>query len=51
MARYLDLEGLSIPNGGERSRDWEITYFVRPANHWFTARIVDGRAASAYVDG
>jgi hypothetical protein len=45
------LDGFSIPLHGDPSKPWEVTYFVKPAKHYFTAQFADGRVHDVQVDG
>jgi len=47
----FSLVGLGLPPRGDPSAEWEVTYFVDAANHYFTAYFEDGRASYLTVDG
>lgn len=47
----MSLDGFQVPRNGDESEDWELCYFVEPANHWFTAVFKDGRVTMVSVDG
>ena len=47
----FELDGISVPPGGDDSGEWEVCYFVEPANHWFTAHFASGEVESVAVDG
>ena len=45
------LVGFSVPPQGDTSQPWEVTYFVEPANHYFTAEFESDRVVRVTVDG
>jgi hypothetical protein len=45
------LDGFQIPKSGSDSGSWEVTYYVEPAGHWFTAVFDHGAAVRTDVDG
>ena len=45
------LVGLGLPEDGDEQRPWDVTYFVHPANHYFTAYFENGSASYLTVDG
>lgn len=47
----FELEGLSVPPGGDAAAEWEVTYFVPAANHWFTAMFRGREVADVRIDG
>ena len=47
----FQLDGFSIPKNGDARNDWELTYSVKAAGHYFTAEFEGGRVARVCVDG
>ena len=47
----MTLDGFWIPRDGDESNDWEVCYFVEPAQHYFTAVFRNGRVERVDVDG
>ena len=47
----FQLDGLSIPKGGDARNDWELCYSVKAAGHYFTAEFEGGHVARVCVDG
>ncbi|MCW8884989.1 MAG: hypothetical protein OQK12_06995 [Motiliproteus sp.] len=47
----FELVSLEIPWQGDRCQDWAVSYYVNGANHYFTARFVDGQPKFNEVDG
>ena len=45
------LVGFSVPPQGDASQPWEVTYFVEPANHYFTAEFESDRVVRVVIDG
>jgi len=45
------LDGFSIPEKGNPVKPWEVTYYVEPAGHFFTAVFENGVAIRTDVDG
>ena len=45
------LVGIGLPEDGEESKPWDVTYFVDSANHYFTAYFEEGRPSYLTVDG
>ena len=45
------LDGFTIPESGNPAKPWEITYYVQPAGHWFTAVLERDVAIRTDVDG
>lgn len=45
------IDGFSVPPGGDPDGEWEMTWFVDRANHWFTAVFDGGVVKDVYVDG
>ena len=47
----FQLDGFSIPKDGDAQNDWQLTYSVKAARHYFTAEFEGGRVARVCVDG
>ena len=47
----FELDGLSIPKNGDPDNEWDISYFAKPASHYFTAVIRSGHVDHVEVDG
>jgi hypothetical protein len=45
------LVGLGLPEEGDETRPWDVTYFVDAASHYFTAYFENRRASYLTVDG
>jgi len=49
--KAFKLDGFEIPREGRIENPWEVTYYVEPAGHSFTAMFEHGVAVRAVVDG
>jgi hypothetical protein len=49
--KEFSLVGLGLPEDGDDSRPWDVTYFVDSANHYFAAYFERGRPSYLTVDG
>lgn len=47
----FELDGITIPQDGDKNKPWDVSYFVQPTGHYFTACFVDGRASYNQIDG
>ncbi len=47
----FELMGLEIPGNADQNNEWTVTYFVAAANHYFTARFIDGKPKYNEIDG
>jgi hypothetical protein len=47
----FSLVGLGLPEGGDESKPWDVSYFVDSANHYFTAYLEGGRPSYLTIDG
>lgn len=47
----LSLNGFSVPENGDIKKPWSITYFCKPARHYFYIVFRDGRPQLESVDG
>ena len=44
-------DGFQVPTDGDRRHEWDITYFVPRAGHWFTISLKQGVPVHVSVDG
>ena len=47
----LTLDGFSVPKDGDMNEPWGVTWFCRPAGHFFCIEVRGGEASLASVDG
>jgi len=47
----FELLSIEVPANGNANNEWSVGYFVDAANHYFTARFVDGKATYNEIDG
>lgn len=47
----FELMSIEIPRNGDENNEWTVTYYVDAANHYFTARFIDGVARYNEIDG
>lgn len=47
----LSLDGISVPAEGDFLNAWGVTYFCKPAGHYFSIEILEGKAVLESVDG
>lgn len=47
----FELDGISLPAQADESNEWSICYFVKPANHYFTAVLMGSTVHEVIVDG
>ena len=47
----FQLDGVSLPPGGDLAAEWDVCWFVAPAGHYFTATFAGGRVRDVVVDG
>ncbi len=47
----LSLDGFSVPKEGDPMNSWGVTYFCRPAGHYFSIELREGKATLESVDG
>ena len=47
----FELLSIEIPTEGDESNEWTVGYFVAAANHYFTARFINGKPEFNEIDG
>lgn len=47
----FELLSIEIPANGDADNEWSVGYFVEAANHYFTARFIDGKPTYNEIDG
>lgn len=47
----LTLDGFSVPKDGDPKNPWSVTYFCKPAGHYFSIELREGKAILESVDG
>jgi hypothetical protein len=47
----FEIMSIEIPANGYASNEWSVGYFVEAANHYFTARFIDGKPTCNEIDG
>jgi hypothetical protein len=47
----MRLDGFGVPLNGDRSNEWDISFFVEPLGHYFTASLEAGTPTHVSVDG
>lgn len=47
----FELMSIEIPRHADTSEEWTVGYYVDAANHYFTARFIDGKPRYNEVDG
>jgi hypothetical protein len=48
---FLTLDGFSVPENGDPENQWGVTYFCKPAGHYFSIELREGKAILETVDG
>lgn len=47
----FELMSIEIPRDADEHNEWAVGYYVDAANHYFTARFIDGKPAYNEIDG
>ena len=47
----FELTSIEIPKDADENNEWTVGYYVKAANHYFTARFVNGIAKYNEIDG
>jgi len=47
----FQLMSIEIPRDGDANNEWTAGYYVDKANHYFTARFIDGEPGYNEIDG
>ncbi len=47
----FELLSIEIPKNADENNEWTVGYFVEAANHYFTARFIDGEPRYNEIDG
>lgn len=47
----FELLSIEIPMDADEINEWSVCYYVDSANHYFTARFIDGKPAYNEIDG
>jgi hypothetical protein len=47
----FELMSIEIPRCADENNEWTVSYYVDAANHYFTARFVDGKPKYNEIDG
>ncbi|WP_432472998.1 hypothetical protein [Amphritea sp. HPY] len=47
----FELMSIEIPRHADTSEEWAVGYYVDAANHYFTARFIDGKPCYNEIDG
>jgi hypothetical protein len=48
---YFELMSLEIPKDADENNEWTVSYYVDLANHYFTARFINGNPKFNEIDG
>lgn len=47
----FELMSIEIPRNADEKNEWTVGYYVDAANHYFTARFIDGKPKYNEIDG
>ena len=47
----FDLMSIEIPREADENNEWTVGYYIDAANHYFTARFINGRPKYNEIDG
>ena len=48
---YFKLMSIEIPRDADENNEWTVGYYIDAANHYFTARFINGRPKYNEIDG